>query len=830
MPSGGASPADARRATSRALGNVAYMREEARAVWISRWLETVWQDLRHAARGCRKQPLFAIGVVLVLALGVGSLSAAFAGLNAVLFRPWQVRDPGALVLIQARPGPNGESARVSLEELAYWRAHTRSLTGVTGSIHGGRQLGENGPRVQTNVVAPDFFGTLRVRMALGPGLDDISGRGGSAATLVISHRLWQTHFQQDAAIVGRHLQVGGRAFTIVGVAEAGFGDVQERRIDAWFPMEALGLLSQSGNAVRPDAAGSAGAVFGRLAPGVTASAARGELEALSRRYREPLSMPSYGLRLTDTRPINAMSDRLVRHAWQQFLPIFGGLGLVLLLTCSNVGSLLLTRALSRQREVSLRLTLGATRVRVVRQFFTEIFLLALAAGALGLLVATVGARLLAGDANRPEFYAPGGVVFPLTFVVCVLAATLAGGATFLHVSRSGLAAVAARRHGPDPRTTRLRGGLLAVQIAISTLLLSGGGLLARAAVHAEAIDPGFAVDNVQRVRVELPPSLAPDRRASFSTRFQNEVERQQIRDVAFANFLPLRRGASRYLRVRHGHEDLRAGRPLTHRPVSGAYFDVLDIAIVTGRIPRVESEGREIVVSAHASRLLWPEGGAVGRQLLTGSGNDDRAVLEVVGVAEDVPITRLGVVEPVIYSVLPGGDEVLVAHLSPDVLARLRATAATLEPGADLTAEPLRQSVVREGLSDTINGARLVRLVGAAALALSLIGAFGLFAYTVEERRREIGIRVALGGRAGQVTRAVLGTALKPSIVGVGLGFVASAGTATAFRSTVYGLHPFDPIAYVQVAGLLAGATALAALIPARRAARIDPAITLRAE
>jgi predicted lysophospholipase L1 biosynthesis ABC-type transport system permease subunit len=215
---------------------------------------------------------------------------------------------------------------------------------------------------------------------------------------------------------------------------------------------------------------------------------------------------------------------------------------------------------------------------------------------------------------------------------------------------------------------------------------------------------------------------------------------------------------------------------------------------------------------------------------VTQAADKSLTVLTVAGVAEDVPISTLGQIEPVVYSVGSGRPEILARDLSPETLERIRAIATTLEPSARMTADPLRDDLAAGAAGETEDIRSIAWMVGAGALALSLIGAFGFFAYTVEERRREIGIRLALGGRAGQVTRAVLRSALRPSVVGVAVGFTASAGAATVMRSAVYGLQPFDALAYVQVAGVLAAATALAALIPARRAARVDPAVTLRAE
>ena len=466
----GLSATEARAGAARALGNVVSMREEARGVWLRPWIDSAWRDVWYATRGFARQPAFSVSAMLVLAVGVGSLTIAFSFLNAALLRPWPVRDPGSLVVLKARTGPQLDLRNVSVAEAEYLQTHARTLSGLAAYTRGREQLAPDGPRVSTSFVTSAFFDVLQVRMARGRGFTPRDGRDLPATVAVISERIWRNQFSRDPAIVGRTVRIRDRLFEIVGVAEAGFQGIDPIQIGVWLPLPAFRLLNGIADA-EPVAVQW---VFGRMKAGVGRAPARSELDSLSRQFRQAVPMPSDGLEVTSTRPISAagaMTSELLRA----FALIFAGLGLVLLLTCSNVGSLLLARAIARQREVAVRLCLGADWKRVARGFFTETLVLALGAGGLGLAILSAGSTLLAdgGLDFHTEFVAPDGLVFFFSLVVCTLAAAMASGVTVLYIARFNIAGATARRHGPDVRTVRARGALLAIQIAVSAVLLTG---------------------------------------------------------------------------------------------------------------------------------------------------------------------------------------------------------------------------------------------------------------------------------------------------------------------------------------------------------------------
>ncbi len=814
----GVSAADARSTATRALGNVAYMREESRSVWIARWLEHTWQDLRYAARGLRRQPGFSVSIMLILAIGVGSLTTAYSTLNATMLRPWQVPDPEAMVIVRSRPAPQQQYGVLSVDESLYLNAHARTLTGLTISIRGGEQLDDAGPTVQSKFVTSNFFDVMGVRVSMGPGFTPARDHDRSTREVVISERLWRDYFGGDPGVVGRTLRLSSVPFTIVGVAEKGFEDVDNTRISLWTPFAALNF-GGSGSSV--------GAVVGRLATGVTHGQALAELEGLSRRFREAQGIPAFGLTLTDTRPISAGRRQML----QQFALVFTGLGLILLLTCANVGSLLLARSLAREREVAVRLSLGASRWRVARQFLTETLVLSLCAGAMGVAMAAIWPKVviaMSGSSLRSDYLAPDLTVVGFAVAVSMLAAGLAGFSAARRVQRVSLSQVAAQRHGPDREARIARGLLLVTQVAVTAVFLTGASLVGRSVGFAAAADPGFEVDNRSVVEVEFKDQISPARRSAFPRALAAAVQTARRGDIAFAAFRPLIKGASTIVRVHLPHEHESLAKHINHRPVSANYFSLMGIPIVEGRAPALGSEGLELVLSEMAARSLWPDGGAVGRTL-TRLGSKTPVTVTVVGVARDTPVRSVGQFEPVAYSHSSSLPLALVSTSTPDALEHLRSLSLALEPTAVLVATPLRQ-VVRESFSEAENASRVGWLVGGAALFISTLGIFGVFSYGVEERRREIGIRIALGGRALHVGMQVLRSGQRAAALGIVIGFSLCMIAASLLRHRLYGLQPFDAVTYVQVSAILGAATLLALWIPARRAARVDPAITLRCD
>jgi predicted permease len=823
LEASGVAPADARWTSVRVLGNVAYIREEARSVWIARWLEGCWQDARYAARQLRRFPAYSAGATLVLAIGVATSTVVFSALNAAFLRPWPVDEADRLILVQALQSADGLFSATSAAEAHYLRTHATTITHL--AAYGRDSAVLDGADVQSNAVTASYFAALRVRAILGRLLTEDDGRAGAQAVGLISHHLWETAFQSDPNIVGRTVRGIAGPLTIVGVLEPGFEDVQRLRTDLWVPQS-------SANLARPVN------VVARLADGVDPSRAAIELQALSRQFRRANNLPVPELMVRNTRPINNPSNR---GDIRQFLLLVPAIGLLMLLVCANVGGLVLARTSARLRELAVRRALGASRGRVSRQVFTEVLLLALGAGGLGVLGARVLPHLL-GDRTRVEQFAPDMSVFLVAIVLSLIAALLAASSALLRVRRISVSTFIARQHGSERSGARARAILIATQLAVSTAVLTGAGLITRAVVHASEADPGFFVDEVQTyglvdgshtLRLPAGQSGGLTRRIELAERWRREIKGLGIPRLAFASHRPVSRSISP-VQIRKPSDHASTRRQISQRSVSTSYFEVLGIRMLEGRSLSDAAGSNELVVSEKAARRLWPSEPALGQRLvvkslgpLTQDGPDER-MLTVVGVVKDVATRTLGNTEATIYTSCGLCDVVLTNGVEPGVAAQITEAAVRADPGARISHRSARQNLAEEGTSELQDASTAAWIIGLSALALSLIGAFGVLAYTVEERRREIGIRMALGGRGWPVALSVMAAANRPALWGIGAGAATATLVATFLRHAVFGLTPFDPIAYVLVLLALLPSLAVATALPARRATRVDPAITLR--
>lgn len=839
----GWSEADATAQARREFGNRTLQIERSREVWIAPWLSSVWQDLRYAARSMARQPGFAVSVIGILAFGIGPVTALFSMVNGRVLRPWPVRDPSSIVIVKPIPGPKEQYGDLSNEEYRYLREHTRTLTHLATWRPGGGPIayGTTNASVQWNFVSANYFDMLRVGMHMGRGfLPEEEDYASPRAVAVISERLWREYFGAPASILGDTILVYGQPFTIVGVAEARFFDVEWHvRRDVWMPLPsvalALAALESPGAQLARLAdprAGGVERVAGRLAPGISRAAALAELDVLGRQFRSTVPMDAHGYALRDTRPVSLDPKALSRQL-PVLTTLFGALMLVMLLACANAGNLILARGLSRQRELAIRLSLGASRWRVTRQLVTEALLMAVVASGVGLGVGVLGLQIMVRSTGspllgNPDPYMPDLLVVAVTIALAFLACLASSVFPSLRSTRISIAARTAESGAGRPGAGRLRTTLLAVQLAVSLVLLVAAGLLTRAVGHAMTLDPGFAIHESQAVSLRLPPGASRERSAVFQRTLRDALEGGQLPPLAFSESTAITT-SHRSIPFRRGDDGPGTSRAtIIARDVSGSYFSVLDIPLVAGRTLADDARAPEVVVNQSAARLFWPNGDPLGKRLVTGNG-DAGQQYTVVGVAKDVPVTTLSEIPPVAYRSLQSGGLVLVRDLSPAIVERIVAVARGIEPKVEFAARPLAEDI-RMATRDVAAASRFSWAVGLLALILATAGAFGVFAYAVEERRREIGVRLALGAQAAQVVWIVIGGARWPLLLGLGGGLVLSFAAAPLIRRFLYGLTPFDAITYLTTSALLVAAALVATWIPAQRAIRIDPAITLRAD
>lgn len=864
----GLSAADARMASRREMGNVTRAREDSRGVWIASWLESVWQDILYAVRSLRRQPAFTFAALAALVLGIGLNSSAFTLFNAVGLRPWPVPEPSRVVKIYSRVlGQQRGAGGFGIAEYRYLRDHTRTFAGLIITRAGGARLGHEDAGQQTSFeyVSDNYFDALRVDMTLGRGfLREEDQSAAPRAVAVISHRLWTRVLNSDTTILGRTLRLDDIPFTIVGVAAPDFiGSYQGGAQDLWLPLSSLRLMTaDQANArdvlEKPDYCCSY--MAGRLAPGVTWEIALAELDVLSRQYHAQWKMDPTEILFSDTSFFAHPNSR------PRLIPtlslMFGMVLLVLLLACANVGNLLLARGMARRREIAIRLSLGASRARVVRQLLTEGMVLACLAGAIAVGVAYLVPALLFTTATTTDLgyrIEPDRTALIFTFGVSVVACLFFALAPALRVTRLsvrrgfwrgfrrgfkrgagrldergvGLAAAAiqpgrdlAHRTGAG---AGLRGVLLAVQLAMSVILLVAGGLLMRGVQYAQHHDPGFVIDDVIVAAPILPrQAYDNDRRGAFATQLEAALrDDTNLRAVGLTALVPLgnaMNGAS----FRFPGQDASSDRMVRTQGVSPGYFDVLGIQLIAGRMYQ-PGDGDVILINEEMARQYFAGQNPVGQTLIMGPNK----TWQIIGIVRDAYLSGLDRVYPMVFGNYRGRDQMRVLiRTRPgigDVTARVKAIATRLEPRTQIDARPL--AVYRDRwLTPQRVIAAVTGIVSLLALMLASVGVFGVFAFIVQERTREIGIRMAIGARASQVVRLVLGSTSWATAAGLLLGLAGAVTVSRLLEGYLYGVGRFDAVTFAAVAVVLALAAFVATYVPVRRATRVDPATALRCE
>jgi predicted permease len=800
---------------------------------------TLGQDLAYGARGLARRPGFTLVALLALGVTIGLNTSVFTVYSAVALRSWHVRDPGQVVRVfrVPRKGPTG----FSIAQYRFLAEQTRAFAGLAAlSWYESDQLA--GGRVKAQYVSGNYFRVLGVGFEAGRGFDgEDDDPARPRAVAVITHEAWQRFFGGDPAIIGRAVVLRHATFTIVGVAARGFTGTALEPRDLFVPLAARRLVraGESG-ATRfltdPDVCCSD--VAGRLAAGVSWEDARGELERLSREFRVARGGEGEPIRLTDTAVLSAPQMGWLSSALGlMFTAVF----LVLLLACANVGNLLLAQAAARRHEIAVRLALGATRARIVRQLLTEGLLLAGAAGGVGvglayvLPAAAVGTMFSVAPDTLASFHLQPDVgVLAFTVAIAVLACFTFGLAPAFHSARGGTLALRSR-NGAGAAGARLRGALLATQVAVSLVLLAAAGLLVRGIAHARAFDLGFAADGVSLLTFSVPARYDGAHARPLLDRLERELAAlPRSPRFAFTSRYPLEDDHVSTSFQRAGQSERRSVR---YEEVSAGYFDVLKIPIVRGRgFTAADASEPVIVVNETLARRYWPAEDAIGASVVLD--RDAPQTVRVIGVAKDARTDSVAEVAPAFYRpwgyVRPDLYEepfpyVLLEHKDDRTVATAAALAPRLDPDATVTAEGLARSVDRWFRPATV-GAALAGIVGLLALALAALGMAGVFAYAVQQRTREIGIRMALGARTAHIVSLVLGAGARPLLIGLALGTAATVVAGRLLASRLFGLSPIDPVALAAVALVLAMAGLAATLVPARRAMRVEPTVALRYE
>ena len=818
-----------------AMGNTTLAREAARGVWIWPWVESLWQDVAYGLRTLRRQPGFTATALLALGSAIGLNTGLFTIFNAFALRPWPVHDPSRVVTVHRFVREGGGDFGIA--EYRYLAQHSQAFSGLVAMRNGERVKMDDRPQ-QLTYVSGNYFRVLGVDMERGRGfLDDEDRTGAPQGVIVISHDLWQERFGGDPRIVGRGIRLDDIPFTVVGVTPADFTGTSPLRNDVWTPLPARKLLRPNDPSIQawltsPDFCCTP--VAGRLAPGVTRTRAQAELAILLDQFRTANGIRGQrpGIVVAGTAWMDSPLKK--RQVIPMMLTLFFAVTLVLLLACANVGNLLLARAAARRQEIGVRLSLGGSRFRIVRQLLVESMLLALAAAGLGLATALVVPaavmhRLAADQAFR---VAPDLNVLAYTIGVAIVSCLAFGLAPALHGTRAGISAALKAGAGPGgPVRARLplRSVLLSVQVAISVVLLANAGLLVRGMQRAQALDPGFDVQNVTVLSIDLPASqYSGPRTMALSRDLLAQLEHAgDLPACGLTLNPPLSNSTYSTSLVPSG----RKGSSVLHiysNEVSGGYINALGMRLLAGRNFVPEDSERDVVMINEAAAKRWWQGESpLGKTVLA-----NERLRQIVGVVSDTYTNDLSSIEAVFYFPMTGrwgAPFILVRDRGAASVERIAALVKQIEPRAQVRADPLADNFRRK-LEPSIYGSALAGFLGLLALAIASVGMSGVFAYVVGQRTREIGVRMALGAQPSQIVRLVLGSSVGALAWGLGCGMVCAAGISALLAHALPGIHPLDPLAYSSVVLLLSAAVVLASAVPARRATQVDPVRALRWE
>lgn len=842
---------EARKAAEARMGDVTEVRRELdslarmedRTERRREWLAGLRQDLRYAARTLRRAPGFTTVAVLMLTLGIGATTAIFSLVHAVLLAPLPYPDAERLVRVW-ETSPQGTTRNVvSSGNVVDWQSRARSFAtlGAHRSPYSVTLTGDGEARqVVISAIQPEVAQTLDVAPALGRSFAPDDGVEGGVALL--SHAFWTSRYGADPGVPGRRVVLNGRPYTVVGVMPAGF-DFPSDEVEIWLPI--------TDDEVDPTSRTSHNfSVLARLAPGVTVESAQVEMSGLADQIAEehPGEMTGWGVNVVPLR------DDITRNVASLFWLLLGTVAVVLLITCGNLANLLLARAVSREREIAVRGALGAGRRRILRQLLSESVLLALLGAAGAIVAAPLLLGVLSGAAPPDVPFLDRADIdlrmFAFTAAVALGCALLFGLAPAIQLARSNLDAALRSARGSGPAGhERLRAGLLVSQVALSVLLLVGAGLFVRSFGALQETELGFEPERLALMDVDLPSLRFPQipQQVAFYDRLQEEIE--AIPGVASATGTSQSPGMGSMMTFSFAIEGRTPSNPSgreddeTLHVVWPDYFQTVGLEMVAGR-PFDEGDRAEstpvVILNESLARQHFPEGDAVGQRLAFRV--DETPWREIVGVVADARMASPDVEpEPAIFipfaqktwpwltwSTVVTRTELGVGAAT--VLPALRSTLLRLDPELPPQSLNTVEDAFRENTAARSFAMTLVSGFGLLALLLSVVGLYGLISYSVARRRREIGVRIALGAVASDVAGEVVRRSLALTLAGAVIGVVAAAGLSRIIEGLLYGVSPVDVPTYGLTVGFVLLVAFSTAALPALRAARTDPLQALGAE
>jgi putative ABC transport system permease protein len=809
-------------------------------------MDAIWKNLVYSVRMLLKKPSLTAVAIIAIGLGIGANTAIFSVVNTVLLQPLPYPQPQQLVRIaseQRNQALDGRGAFSVPDFLDIQKSSTTLEYVATLKGTGTMTTDGNEPeRLLGAAVSADYFNVLGVKPVLGRIFTREEDTPGAASVVLISHGLWQRRYGGDPNIIGREIELGGKT-TVVGVMPAGFEyPISDDNQDFWEPIFSATFMTKE---IREERANRSLPVIGKLKPGATVEQAKADLDLISRQVEQ--NSPESNTNVI----FNAVSmhEDITRDYRPALLVMLGAVGLVLLIACANVANLLLARAVARQKEIAIRMALGASRRRIAGQLLTESILLSLAGGALGLLLATWGTDLLVayGPADVPRLRDVGVDRYVLFFTLglATLTGIVFGLAPALQASKPAPGSMLKESgRGVYTGRSRMRSALIVSEVALSLMLLAGAGLLINSFWRLLHTDAGFDTKGVLALDIPLGRERykTPEQRAAA---FQQLIARMKtvpgVRDASVVSNVPLTDFDVELSFQIEGRPPYKPGEEAVadYTIAGGEYFRTMDIALLRGRVftdSDTANSPQVMVVSNAFAKYYFPNEDAIGKRIIMDG--DDKTPIEIIGVVDDVRRNGLDQgVEPemyVSYVQKPDRRLNLVIRSTTEDASQLAQAARAEVKAFDPRQIIWRAQTIEQLLGTSVAPRKfnmlLLGIFAGVALVLAAVGLYGVMSYSVSWRTQEIGIRMALGAKRTDVLRMVVRQGMTMTLIGLALGLIGVFGLSRVIAGLLYGVSPTDPLTFIGVSIVLLMVALLACLIPARRATRVDPIVALRSE
>jgi putative ABC transport system permease protein len=852
LVAGGMPRQEAAYAARREFGNVTLIEEDSRRVWHQPYLENLASDVRYGLRGLRKNPGFTAVAVLTLTLGIGATSAIFSVVNAVLLRSLPYRHPNRLVSLYEDRGRTGfPRKQFTPANYVDCKAQTQIFEDAAAidadRVYNLTGNGADPERLLGEGVTHNLFSILGTRPLLGRVFSPEEDRPGSEHVVLLSDRLWLGRFGGDRRVLGQNILLNGEKYSVIGVMPPGFS-FPNKNADVWVPMA---FTSQD----LADRGSHFLMVVAVLRPEVSVKQANAALRVLSQRLRREHTEV---MGFVDRFFADPLQDIYTRDVRGGLLVLLAAVAFILLIACANIANLLLSRAAVRQREIAVRIALGAGRVRVVQQLLTESAVLALAGGILGIVVTEANFRFLTNlipdDLSRTLSITLDLPVLGFAILISLVSTFLFGLAPALQTSKIDVSESLKEggRGGTGARRKSLGNLLVVGEIALSLMLLVASGLLIESFANLRRLDPGFRSDHVLTARIDVPETKYRE----FSQRtqfFQAVLERVRalpgVKSAGFTSVLPLtsNAGVAGFVGMA-GFVPQGVVRPSVQYAaldcvVSPGYFETMRIPLLRGRRFN-DQDGPEApsvaLINETMARKFWPNEDTLGKRFRLNLGSGNFRLFQIVGVVGDV--RQMGLAEASKEEMYFPYWQSQGNYMMPrDLVVRTNGDPVSLAGGVRQAVlsvaadQPLSSVMTMDDIVDHAMGQRRIQTVllsGLAVLALTLacVGIYGVMAYMVTQENHEIGVRVALGAEPRNILHLILGRASKLTGIGASIGITAALVVTRFMNTLLFGVSPLDPLTFAAVAFVLTSVALVASYLPARRAMRIDPMIALRCE